>query len=74
MAVLVEFITGVTEMLRDVGNACLSLALVIYGFKFIFTRDPTEREESRRMLLAILVAFILINLSDRIIEELLLLV
>lgn len=70
MAVLVEFINGIIEILRDAGNACLSLMLIIYGLKLVFG-NPDSRDDAKRMLLMILAAFILINFSDRLISELL---
>ena len=74
MSVLVNFMNGILILLRDVGNKALSLALLIYGLKLAFSRDAQEREDSKRMLILILISFVLINLSDKIVEELLALI
>lgn len=74
MAVLVNFLNGVIGMLKDVGNAVAVIALIIYGLKLLLSNDAIERENAKRVLLTILIAIILINAGDKIVQELIALI
>lgn len=65
-----EFIQALILEIRHIGNLCLSLAVLVYGIKLIFSGDVDTRNEAKQVLLRLLLAFVLLNFSSEFVETL----